>query len=190
LVTPSPFSFFKTQSSHLKQIIWFGANDANRNPSDGQFVPPAQFKANLHAILTHPAITAHSPNLNIILLTPPPFEETMLVTTMKEWGNFGQSRKAGDAREYAQIIKEVGAETGLAVLDVWGVFIERAGWKGGEGEVLPGSFEGGKSVVLGELLDDGKLPLSQLRNMDWGADDGKTQDYILLRKDTSLCLSS
>jgi isoamyl acetate esterase len=140
-----------------KQTIWFGANDANRNPSDGQFVPADRFKQNLHAILTHPAITAHSPN--IILLTPPPFEETMLVTTMKEWGNFGESRKAGDANEYAQIVKEVGSESGVAVLDVWGVFMERAGWKGGkgEGEVLPGSFEKGKNGVLGELLDDGKL---------------------------------
>jgi len=137
------------------QTIWFGANDANHNPSDGQFVPPAQFKQNLISILTHPAITAHSPN--IILLTPAPFEETMLVTTMKEWGNFGECRKAGDAKEYAQIVKALGAETGVAVLDVWSIFMEKAGWKGGEGEVLPGSLEGGKSEVLGELSDDGEL---------------------------------
>jgi hypothetical protein len=89
-------------------------------------------------------------------MTPPPFEETMLVTTMKEWGNFGESRKVGDAKEYAQIVKEVGNESGVAVLDVWGVFMERAGWKG-EGEVLPGSLEKGKNEVLGELLDDGEL---------------------------------
>jgi hypothetical protein len=81
----------------------------------------------------------------------------MLVTTMKEWGNFGESRKAGDAKEYAHIVKAVGAETGMAVLDVWSIFMDKAGWKGGEGEVLPGSLENGMSEVLGELSDDGEL---------------------------------
>jgi hypothetical protein len=74
---------------------------------------------------------------------------------MKEWGNFGESRKAGDAKEYARIVKEVGKESGVSVLDVWGVFMERAGWK--DGDMLPGSLELGMSEVLGELLDDGKL---------------------------------
>jgi hypothetical protein len=100
-------------------------------------------------------------------MTPPPFEETMLVTTMKEWGNFGESRKAGGAKEYARIVKEVGDESGVSVLDVWGVFMERAGWKG-EGGVLPGSLEKGKSEVLGEFLDDGKFNYFEFENIGIG----------------------
>jgi hypothetical protein len=100
-------------------------------------------------------------------MTLPPFEETMLVTAMKEWGNFGESRKAGDAKEYARIVKEVGKESGVSVLDVWGIFMERAGWKG-EGDVLPGSLENGMSEVLGELLDDGEFTYFEFENIGLG----------------------
>jgi hypothetical protein len=90
----------------------------------------------------------------------------MLVTTMKEWGNLGESRKAGDAKKYARIVKEVGKESGVSVLDVWGVFMERAGWK--DGDMLPGSMELGLSAVLEGLLDDGEFNYFEFENMGLG----------------------
>lgn len=89
----------------------------------------------------------------------------MLITTMQEWGNSGPIREALDAKAYAQIVKEVGAETGLAVLDVWGIFMEKAGWKDSEGEVLPGRSLAPRNKVLEEFLYDGELPETEKHSM-------------------------
>ncbi|CZR67802.1 related to IAH1 Isoamyl acetate hydrolytic enzyme [Phialocephala subalpina] len=131
--------------------IWFGANDANKNLEMGQFVPAGRFKSNLISIINHPAIKAHSPN--IILLTTPPFEENVLEKSRDDWGYTGEVRKAGDAAEYAELVREVGKETGVSVLDVWGLFMEKVGWKAGES--LPGSKALGESEILAKLLYDG-----------------------------------
>jgi hypothetical protein len=53
-------------------------------------------------------------------------------------------------------VKELGKEMGVPVLDVWGLFMEKAGWKEGD-SVLPGSKAAGKSQALSELLHDGTL---------------------------------
>jgi hypothetical protein len=45
---------------------------------------------------------------------------------------------------------------GVPVLDVWGIFMELAGWKEGD-EILPGSKAAGKSEVLAGLLSDGQF---------------------------------
>ncbi|KAF4624298.1 hypothetical protein G7Y89_g13875 [Cudoniella acicularis] len=63
------------------------------------------------------------------------------------------TRKVADSKAYADVVKEVGAEEGIAVIDVWTKFMELAGWK--EGELLPGSKEGGKNAILSGLLCDG-----------------------------------
>lgn len=65
-------------------------------------------------------------------------------------------RQAADAAAYAAATRKLGAETGVPVLDVWGLFMERAGWKEGDA-VLPGSKAAGKSEVLAELLVDGEF---------------------------------
>ncbi|KAK0112680.1 hypothetical protein ONS95_014419 [Cadophora gregata] len=141
------------QASMKFLTIWFGANDPNKNPTQGQFVPPEQFKSNLLAIINHAAVKAHSPN--IILITPPPFEESLLVELQKLWGATGETRKAKDAQEYAEIVKQVGKETNLPVVDAWGLCMEKAGWKGESGEVLPGGDAEVRNAVLAELLHDG-----------------------------------
>lgn len=41
------------------------------------------------------------------------------------------------------------------VLDLWSIFMRKAGWK--EGMSLPGSKKVERSRVLGELLHDGML---------------------------------
>ncbi|KUJ16609.1 GDSL Lipase/Acylhydrolase family protein-like protein [Mollisia scopiformis] len=131
--------------------IWFGANDANKNLEQGQFVPADRFKQNLNQIVNHPAVKAHSPH--IILLTTPPFEENVLQKFQEDWGYAGEVRKAKDAAEYAELVREVGKETDVDVVDVWTLFMEKAGWK--TGEPLPGSKAMGKNEVLADLLYDG-----------------------------------
>lgn len=74
-----------------------------------------------------------------------------------DYGYEGEVRKASDAMEYAAATVEVGKEMGVEVLDVWGLCMKLAGWRGGDGEVLPGSEKGGKSEVLAGLLCDGEF---------------------------------
>jgi len=68
----------------------------------------------------------------------------------------GETRKAKDAAEYAQLVREVGKDAGVPVLDIWTAFMDKAGWKAGDSLSMPGSIELGKSAELGELLPDGK----------------------------------
>lgn len=135
------------------QTIWFGANDCNHELAHGQYVEINQFKANLKSIINHPLVRAQSPN--IILLTQPPLEETVLWQTMLigDWG--GVCRKATHAKQYSEATKEVGKELNIPVADVWSAFMAKTGWK--EGERLPGQVEDGKNDVLEGLLYDGEL---------------------------------
>ena len=64
-------------------------------------------------------------------------------------------RRAKDAAEYAEAVREVGKEASVAVLDVWTDCMKAAGWKGGDA-TLPGSIFLGKDPVLAGLLHDGK----------------------------------
>lgn len=70
-----------------------------------------------------------------------------------EKGNPERQRTAEHTKQYADACREVGAEVGAVVLDLWSVFMTEAGWK--EGEPLPGSKKADRSSVLGELLSDG-----------------------------------
>jgi hypothetical protein len=118
-----------------------------------------RFKQNLKAIITYPAVIAHNPH--IILLTPPPIEETLmsdLLKKMKEETGIDMpppADRAQDARLYADAVKEVADEEGVAVVDVWKVCMEKSGWK--EGDKLLGTIEGGRSEELAGLLTDGEL---------------------------------
>lgn len=77
----------------------------------------------------------------------------MLEKLRDEFGYTGEVRKAKDGAEYAGLVREVGKETGVDVVDVWSLFMEKAGWK--EGEVLLGSKELGMNAELVDLLYDG-----------------------------------
>lgn len=70
-------------------------------------------------------------------------------------GNKDPLRSAEHTKEYADACREVGTEAGVAVLDVWSVFMARAGWK--EGEPLIGSKELARNEVLEKLLVDGEF---------------------------------
>lgn len=86
----------------------------------------------------------------------------MLAKLQEEWGVPPPTRKATDAAEYAELVKEVGRETDLPVLDIWSTFIEKAGWKAGDPLPFPGTIELGKSKELEELSYDGEFGFGKL----------------------------
>ena len=120
----------------------------------GQHVPLNEYKNNLKAILEHSSVVAQKPRL--ILLTPPPVNEYQLERADLGWENQDPIRSAEHTKKYADACREVGAEMGVAVLDVWSIFMVSAGWK--EGEALVGSKEVARNQVLEKLLTDGELP--------------------------------
>lgn len=107
-------------------------------------MPLAQFQRNVQAILRHPLVCRHEPRL--ILITAPPFDE-------HQWGD--GIRTAEHTKKYADACRQVGKELGVVVLDLWSVFMKRAGWK--PGQPLAGSKAAERNKVLGELLSDGRF---------------------------------
>jgi len=91
----------------------------------------------------------------IILITPPPVDEYRLEESDKEKGVHEIRRTAEHTKLYADVCREIGLEHGVVVLDLWSIFMEKAGWK--EGLPLQGSKKVERSKVFGELLHDGTL---------------------------------
>lgn len=137
----------------LGQTIFFGANDARLpdTPGFSQTVSIYQYRENLVKIAMHPAVQAHRPQL--ILITPPPVEERLGLANDQEKGINVVRRTAENTARYAEVVRQVGKELNVPVLDVWTAFMEEAGWK--EGEPLPGSSSIEQNPVLVELLHDG-----------------------------------
>ncbi|KAL2066058.1 hypothetical protein VTL71DRAFT_2129 [Oculimacula yallundae] len=139
-------------------VVWFGSNENNKNSLHGKYVTPSQFRANVVQIITHPSVSAHLPSIHIILITPPPIDECMLANQMRvNWRDVveAETRKAKDVKRYRDIVKEVGKGREVPVLDCWGLFMKKAGWKEGEEEELPGADPTKRNEVLAELLTDG-----------------------------------
>ena len=91
----------------------------------------------------------------LILLTPPPVNEYQLEVAELFRGYKDRLRTAEHTKEYADACRQVGAEVGVVVLDVWSIFMAKAGWK--EGEPLIGSKKLARNEVLEKLLVDGEL---------------------------------
>ncbi|KAL3427949.1 GDSL-like Lipase/Acylhydrolase [Phlyctema vagabunda] len=142
-----------SQQGNIKLLtIFFGANDANTFLEAGQHVPLERYKSNLVSIINHTAVQVHSPK--IILFTPPPVDEITLLNRMKEIGVDQEPRRQTVTATYADAVREVGRETGNVVLDVWKLFMTKAGWRVGD-YIFPGSEKAEKNEVLAELLYDG-----------------------------------
>ncbi|EXJ54499.1 hypothetical protein A1O7_09839 [Cladophialophora yegresii CBS 114405] len=123
--------------------IFFGANDACV-PGHPQHVPLQRYIASLKDMICHPALKLH--DTQVILITPPPVDEYQLG---------GRDRTAEHTAKYAHAALQVGRECNLPVLDLWTVFMRRAGWTEGSTSALAGSKDAPRSEVLGELLEDG-----------------------------------
>ncbi|RMZ74802.1 hypothetical protein DV737_g5725, partial [Chaetothyriales sp. CBS 132003] len=153
--TPAP----DTNVAHVRLMtVFFGANDACL-PGQPQHVSLVAYKHALGQIASYEGVRLHA--TKIIFITPPPIDEYQL------WdGN--QSRSAVNTALYAEACRNVAASLSLPCIDLWSVFMTKAGWKGpGSGEKLIGSKERERSRVLNELLDDGLHLSPQGYNVLW-----------------------
>lgn len=91
----------------------------------------------------------------IILITPPPVDEYRLEECHREKGVQEIRRTAEHTKLYADACRETGQEHGVVVLDLWSIFMKKAGWT--ERMPLYGSKKVQRSKVFGELLHDGTL---------------------------------
>ncbi|EXJ69280.1 uncharacterized protein A1O5_07316 [Cladophialophora psammophila CBS 110553] len=123
--------------------IFFGANDACL-PGHPQHVPLANYRQALKSIITSPGVELHQ--TKCLLITPPPVDEWQLGST---------ERTAEHTATYASACREVGKEMSIPVLDLWTIFMSKAGWKEGSTGALVGSKDAPRNEVLGKLLNDG-----------------------------------
>ena len=123
--------------------VFFGANDACV-PGHPQHVPIGEYKQNLRNIIEHEGVKLHE--TKVILVVPTPVDEWQL-------GN--QDRTATITARYADACREVGKEFDLPILDLWTIFMNKAGWNNGQQGPLIGSRAAPKSEVFEALLIDG-----------------------------------
>ncbi|KAL2400949.1 hypothetical protein ABEF95_009874 [Exophiala dermatitidis] len=123
--------------------IFFGANDACL-PGNPQHVSIEQYKQSLRDIVNFEGVKLH--DTKIILIVPAPVDEWQLATG---------ERKASTTAKYAAACREVGQELALPVLDLWTIFMLKAGWTEGSTDPLIGSKAAPKNKVFEELLSDG-----------------------------------
>jgi lysophospholipase L1-like esterase len=136
--------------------IFFGANDARfpNTPQAEQHVPIEEYRQNLRKIVQHPLVRAHTPK--IILITPPPVDEALCEKLEFEiWGIDVVRRTAEVVSQYAQVVRDVGQEMDVAVLDVWTAFMEKVGWRPGMPLIGAKGVPQAKGMELPTLLIDG-----------------------------------
>ena len=142
--------------------IFFGANDARLPNTPGapqQHIPLDEFKSNLKAILTHPAIKAH-PDIRLILITPPPIDERKCLANFQ--ARYPEldpmlRRTAKCNAEYAQAARDVGQELQVTVLDLFEAMISRAYLEVTDSHpnLLPGELDAPQNKTLQDFVYDG-----------------------------------
>lgn len=123
-------------------------------------MPLHVFEENLRRLIKHPKVQAHE-GIRVLLITPPPIDEW----AFDHWDEPGRSaRKAATAQKYAEGVRKVGEEMGVAVVDLWTTCMEDAtvGWSAslsterGVELLMPGDKRAERSEVLARLLYDGE----------------------------------
>ncbi|KAF2674739.1 SGNH hydrolase [Microthyrium microscopicum] len=151
-----PFVIPSPAEGRVKLVtIFFGANDSCYpvdDPNMNQCVPLPNFRANLIKLITHPAITAH-PGIKLVLITPPPIDEAQQFAADQVRGFTQPRRSAANTKAYADMVRTLGQERGIAVVDLWTRFVKHAGWK--EGDPLPGLRDREGDGRFLELFTDG-----------------------------------
>lgn len=105
-------------------VIWFGANDAAL-PGFVHHVPLERFTAIL-------SLFVRVPDTKVLLITPPPVEETAVARFFASIGHT-MDRTLANTRLYADAVCELGASHGVPVVDAFGALWNAAG---GESEGL------------------------------------------------------
>lgn len=95
----------------------------------------------------------------MILITPPPIDEYMRSAYREANGNSNIDRAASQTAQYASAARDVAKHLGIAVLDIWTIFMQLAGWRQGD-KLLPGSKETEPTLIFRELLSDGEFGTS------------------------------
>jgi len=123
--------------------VFFGANDACL-PGNPQHVPIDQYGQFVRQIVQYEGVKQH--RTRIVLIVPAPIDE---------WQLSPGERNAETTAKYAAACREVGRELDLPTLDLWTIFMTRAGWTEGSDAPLIGSKAAPRNKVLDELLSDG-----------------------------------
>jgi hypothetical protein len=77
-------------------------------------------------------------------------------------------RTASNTKLYADACREVGAELGVTVVDIWTAFMTSVGWE--EGKPLDGSKDVPRNPDLENLLSDGMFsPAAVMKNVQSSA---------------------
>lgn len=142
--------------------IFFGANDARLPNTPGgpqQHVPEDQYKENLRSIAMHECVKAHY-GIRLILVTPPPVDERKLMQADEEKYGLGPMlrRRAATTSRYAQVVRDLGEELSIPVLDIWSAMTKRAGHAAqshSDETGLPGSTDALENHTLRAFLRDG-----------------------------------
>jgi lysophospholipase L1-like esterase len=149
-----------TSNDNIRLLtIFFGANDSCfATEKNNQSVPLPDFKSNLVKIIR--AFSAHN-NPRIMLITNPPIDERTQ-QMLDEAKGYGLRRTAEHTKLYADVIRNVGNEMGVPVVDLWAEIMYKAGWKPDSSSPLPGCTDQPPNPVLAEYLSDGKRIIPSL----------------------------
>uniref|UniRef100_H2YVJ4 1-alkyl-2-acetylglycerophosphocholine esterase n=1 Tax=Ciona savignyi TaxID=51511 RepID=H2YVJ4_CIOSA len=107
--------------------IFFGANDGSLlELNKHQHVPLLDYQSNLKLIIDH-CLSHGIPKEKLIIISPPPVEETMWLQHMKFLGNTADSsdRRLAVVEKYAQVCKKVANEIGCRHVDMWAELINK-----------------------------------------------------------------
>ncbi|KAJ3508749.1 hypothetical protein NLJ89_g5584 [Agrocybe chaxingu] len=110
--------------------VWFGANDACIKPSP-QHVPLPTFVSNLERMVDmvkSPTSPHYSPETRIILISPPPVNTFQRRADLESRNPpLKLDREFETTRSYAQAVRDVASEKGVAFVDVWNLLWEASG---------------------------------------------------------------
>lgn len=109
-------------------IIAFGANDAAL-PNAQQHLPIERYKENLNTMISmirSPDSPHYNPQLRIMLVTPPPVNESQWKQRCEDKGD-PMNRTAENAKRFAHAVRTLGEERDVVVADFWSRLMERGG---------------------------------------------------------------
>lgn len=89
-------------------------------------------------------------------MSTPPINEYLTVENDQAKGILQQRRTADHTRLYAEGVKEVAKQQGVALLDLWAIFMKHAGFKE-DAYPLPGAKDIAPNPFLRMLMHDGKV---------------------------------
>ncbi|KAI8068632.1 SGNH hydrolase-type esterase domain-containing protein [Gongronella butleri] len=107
--------------------IFFGANDAAISMAP-QHVPVDRYKANLTTMIKmikDPKSLCYNPNIRIIMINPPPLNEVQWQKRCEDNGD-PMNRFSHITKQYADAVKDVAAEQGVPVADIWSRITDKA----------------------------------------------------------------